>query len=84
MENIKEQLATLGFNPIGSGWYSNERDTIRIREWKDNEMDFWEWKYGDTTEDSDNSILLFRGKIGSIADIKWVLYHCFGIKLPEQ
>lgn len=69
--NIKSKLNEIGFNELGSGWYKNKHDTIRLRFWKDNEIDFWLWRGND-----DNQIH-FRGKIYTIDDVKWVLERCF-------
>lgn len=67
------ELTTLGFKKLGSGWFGNKNDDIRIRLWKDSVVDFWLWRGND-----DNQIH-FRGKIHSIEDVKWVLKRCFNV-----
>lgn len=73
-ENFYNQLLTLGFKKLGSGWFGNESDSIRIRLWKDNEIDFWLWRSSDNPDDNQ---IHFRGKIFSIEEVKWVLERCF-------
>ena len=73
----QEKLGLLGFKDLGSGWFRNENDTVRIRLWKDSEVDFWLWRGND-----DNQIH-FRGMIHSIEDVKWVLRRCFNLAKPE-
>lgn len=72
----RESLLKLGFEHLGSGWYMNHLDTIRIRFWSNNEVDFWLWRSSDNTNDNQ---IHFRGKIFSIEEVKWVLERCFGI-----
>lgn len=71
--DAQEKLGLLGFKKLGSGWFGNENDNIRIRLWKDSEVDFWLWR-----GHNDNQIH-FRGKIHSIEDVKWVLNRCFNV-----
>ncbi len=72
--DYKTELPKLGFKPLGSGWYGNERDDVRIRVWHDFEVDFWLWR---SSSDTNDNQIHFRGKIHSIEDIKWVLERCF-------
>ena len=80
-EHFQNQLIELGFKKLGSGWFGNESDDIRIRLWKDNEIDFWSWESSKNTEDNQ---IHFRGKIYSIEEVKWVLEHCFNIIQKSQ
>jgi hypothetical protein len=73
--DFQNQLIELGFKHLGFGWYSNEKDTIRIRLWKDSEIDFWIWRSSD--ENADDNEIHFRGKIYNIDEVKWVLERCF-------
>lgn len=77
--NVKfqDQLCELGFKKLGSGWFSNENDNIRIRLWKECEADFWLWRSSIIT---DGNQIHFRGKIFSIEDVKWVLKRCFNVE----
>lgn len=72
--DLQTKLKEIGFNSIGSGWYENEEFRIRIRLWKDCEIDFW--LYRSTVNEDDNE-LRFRGKIYNITDVRWVLSRCF-------
>ena len=74
--DFQNQLTELGFKKLGSGWYGNEFDDIRIRLWKDCEVDFWLWISSVNTDDNQ---IHFRGKIYSIDDVKWVLERCFNV-----
>ena len=67
----KEDLRLSGFNPIGSLWFSNEDDSIRIRKWKDNELDIYRWVSG-----FDNQIV-FRGYVNNQSELNDVLKYCF-------
>jgi len=74
--DFQNQICELGFKKLGSGWYGNELDDIRIRFWKDCEVDFWLWR---SSEDTDDNQIHFRGTIFSIDDVKWVLERCFDV-----
>ncbi|MCB0444159.1 MAG: hypothetical protein KDC68_00605 [Gelidibacter sp.] len=74
--DFQNQLCELGFKKLGSGWFGNEDDNIRIRLWKDCEVDFWLWK---SSENADDNQIHFRGKVFSINEVKWVLERCFNI-----
>lgn len=74
-KEFKDQLKEIGFLHIGSGWYHNEYDNIRIRLWTKNEIDFHKW-----WSDDDNQVF-FRGKILTFNEVKWVLNRCFSNKL---
>lgn len=71
--DFKNKLAELGFKHIGSAWFENENNTIRLRLWTDCEITFWLWRGGDDNE------ILFRGKIYTIEEVKWVLERCFNV-----
>ena len=71
---FQDKLQSLGFKKLGSAWFGNEEDSIRIRLWKDNQVDFWLWRSSDDIEDNQ---IHFRGKIKSIKDVKWILERCF-------
>jgi hypothetical protein len=43
-EDFKNKLVELGFKDLGSGWFENEDNYIRIRIWKEYSVDFWLWK----------------------------------------
>ena len=72
--DFQNKLIELGFKKIGNGWFGNELDNIRIRLWKDCDVDFWLWRNSVNTNDNQ---INFRGKIYSIDDVKWVLERCF-------
>ena len=78
---FQEKLNGLGFKKLGSGWFGNEIDDIRIRLWKNCEVDFWLWRNSENTNDNQ---ILFRGKIFNIDDVKWVLSHCFDLNLKDK
>lgn len=69
---MKDVLETSGFTHIGSLWFRNDDDSIRIRLWKDNEVDFWKW-----SPSEDYQYLVFRGKVFDKLDLVWVLDRCF-------
>ena len=68
---FKNQLEELGFRHIGSAWYSNDNNDIKLRLWKDSEITFWKWHGLDDGE------IKFRGKIYTIEEVSWVLNRCF-------
>ena len=72
---FQNELQSLGFKKLGSGWFGNENDSIRIRLWKNCQVDFWLWR---SSENTDDNQIHFRGLINSIEDVKWVLDRCFG------
>jgi len=72
--DFQNKLYELGFKNLRNGWYGNENDSIRLRLWKDSEIDFWRWR---SSENTDDNQIHFRGKIFSIEDVKWVLERCF-------
>ena len=63
----KKQIVSLGYNHLGSQWYSNEDDTMRIRLWRKDELDIWKWRGND-----DNQII-FRGTITKVKDFEYIL-----------
>ena len=63
----RKQIESLDYAEIGSGWYSNDDDTMRIRLWRKDELDIYKWRGND-----DNQIL-FRGTISKIKDFKYIL-----------
>ena len=63
----KKEIEDLGFTHLGSRWWKNEDDSIRIRQWKGNEIDIYRW-----INDEDNQIH-FRGVLIDINELKWVL-----------
>lgn len=71
---LKTNLKEIGFEDIGSGWYENKEHQIRIRLWKNCEIDFWLFR--SLIDESDNE-LRFRGKIYKFDDVRWVLNRCF-------
>lgn len=73
-KDFKDQLISIDFDHLGAGWYANKSDNIRIRLWKNNEVDFWLWK---SSQDTDENELRFRGRIYSIEEFKWILDRCF-------
>lgn len=72
--DLKTNLKQIGFEDIGSGWYENKEYQIRIRLWKNCEIDFWLFR--SLIDESDNE-LRFRGKIYNFNDVLWVLDRCF-------
>jgi len=63
----RKQIDSLGYIDLGSGWYQNEDDTIRIRLWRKDELDIWKWRGND-----DNQIV-FRGTIKKLKDFEYIL-----------
>ena len=74
--DLQRNLEKIGFEPIGSEWYENNYYQIRLRLWKDCEVDFW--LHRSSTDETDNE-LRFRGKIYSFDEVRWVLDRCFGL-----
>ena len=72
LDNIDLQTALkkIGFEPIGSGWYENKEQRIKIRLWLNCEIDFWRARY-------DDNELRFRGQINTFNDVLFVLDRCF-------
>jgi hypothetical protein len=67
-------LELLGFKHLGSFWYCNEDDSIRIRLWKDNEAIFWDWR----GEGNEYNEIRFKGElIHPSPDVAWILRRCF-------
>ena len=62
------EIEKLGFTHLGSRWFKNADDTIRVRQWKGFEIDIWEWK-----EIEDERMIVFRGKLTEISEIQWIL-----------
>ena len=73
-EAFKEYLVSIGFEHIGSAWWMNEDNTIRIRVWKDRQVDIWLWR--NNVDQSANEIR-YRGEIWNFEDVKWILDRCF-------
>lgn len=73
--DLKTNLKEIGFEDIESGWYENKEYQIRLRLWKDCEIDFWLHR---SSVDEDDNELRFRGKIYKFSDVRWVLDRCFG------
>ena len=63
----RKQITDLGYNHIGSGWYNNEDDTMRIRLWRKDELDIYKWR------GNDDSQIVFRGTLTKVKDFKLVL-----------
>lgn len=77
-KEIYPLMEDIGFKHLGFGWYGNKGDNIRIRFWKDNEIDFWKWHSGNEPEsEAHPNELKFRGRIYSLEEIKWILERCF-------
>jgi hypothetical protein len=69
-DEFQTELELLGFEHLGSRWYKNGADTIRIRLWKDEEATFWDW-VGEPK-------VVFIGKLSwGVKDVKWILNRCF-------
>lgn len=75
-----EQLGELGFKDLGSLWFGNKHNTIRIRIWNHNEIIFWSWG---SSVDTELNEIRFIGKIYDISDVVWVLNRCFDIQLKD-
>jgi hypothetical protein len=73
--DLQNNLKEMGFESIGSGWYENKEYLIRLRLWKNCEIDFWLHR---SSADKDDNELRFRGKIYCFNDVRWVLNRCFG------
>ena len=71
---LQNSLKEIGFESIGGGWYQNKEYNIRIRLWKDCEVDFW--LHRSFVDEGENE-LRFRGKIYAFDDVRWVLNRCF-------
>lgn len=67
----KDTLASIGFKPLGSDWFGNEGDTIRVRLWR-GEIDVWNW-WGVEHKNE----IVFRGKLKNIDELKFILKACF-------
>ena len=70
-EKFKNNLIRLGFIHLGAEWYHNKKTDIKIRLWKNYEIDFWKFN---NLEDGQ---IHFRGKIKHIEEVNWVLKRCF-------
>lgn len=62
------EIESLGFTYLGSRWFKNADDTIRIRQWKDFSVDIWNWK-----DIEEECMIVFRGRLMNQLDFKWVL-----------
>ena len=63
----RKQIESLDYVELGSGWYSNSDDTMRIRLWRKDELDIYKWR-----GDNHNQIV-FRGTITKIKDFQHIL-----------
>ena len=63
----RKQIESLDYIELGSGWYSNEDDTMRIRLWRKDELDIYKWR------GNDDSQIIFRGTIKKIKDFELIL-----------
>lgn len=63
-----EEIEKLGFTHLGSRWFKNIDDSIRVRQWRDNEIDIWSWKLIE-----DERQIVFRGKLNNVEEIRWIL-----------
>ncbi len=63
----REEIESLGYIPLGSGWFRNVFDTYRIRKWSGDEIDIWAWSY-----DDDCCITIFRGNIYNLDELKFI------------
>jgi hypothetical protein len=61
----KVEIEKLKFSHLGSRWWKNNNDTIRLRQWKDNEIDIWRWGI---SEDKQNKV--FQGTLMNIEEIQ--------------
>ena len=66
---IKE-LSDINITPLGAGWYTNGDNSIKIRLWTKCSLDVWDR----------NDVMVFRGIIYDIDELKWVIERCFDIK----
>lgn len=62
------EIESLGFTHLGSRWFKNADDTVRIRQWRDFQVDIWDWK-----DIEEEQMIIFRGKLNEISELKWVL-----------
>lgn len=62
------EIEKLGFTHLGSRWFKNADDTIRIRQWKLFDIDIWDWK-----DIEEERMIIFRGKLTEISEVQWVL-----------
>jgi len=67
-----EDIESLGFKHIGSGWFENELQNFRIRKWKDLEVTIW-FNYSYNFNREDESEIRFRGDIKNKSELKNVL-----------
>lgn len=72
-EKFTQKLNSIGFKHLGSFWFANEDDSIRIRLWSDNEAIFWDWR----GEGSEYNEVRFKGQIRTFYDVIWILGRCF-------
>jgi len=64
----REDIASLGFEHLGSGWF--EKDIYRIRKWSEQEIDVYLWH---TLDASMPEHLIFRGEIKNRSELKQLL-----------
>jgi hypothetical protein len=63
----REDIEECGWESLGSGWYSTEFDSRRLRVWKDHEIIIHRW-YSD--EDNEK---IFQGKINNKSELKRIM-----------
>ncbi len=64
----KVEIEKLDFTHLGSRWWKNEDDSIRLRQWKGDEIDIWRWGIRESEQ-----FKVFQGTLVNIGEIKWVL-----------
>jgi hypothetical protein len=64
----KENIEKLDFIHLGSRWWRNKSDTIRLRQWKDDEIDVYKWGIRENEQ-----FKVFQGRLATIEEIQWVL-----------
>lgn len=65
----RKQIEGMDYIHLGSGWYSNDDDSMRIRLWRNNELDIWKWD----NHRPDTNQIVFRGTLTKIKDFKLVI-----------
>jgi len=64
----REDIASLGFEHLGSGWF--KQGNCRVRKWIEQEVDIYLWEEDEHHSDGD---IIFRGNIKNKSELKKLL-----------
>lgn len=64
----REDIASLGFEHLGSGWF--KKGDYRIRKWVQQQVDIYLWEEDEHHSDGD---IIFRGNIKNKSELKQIL-----------